>query len=293
MTRIASAAAGFSVLLGVLTLAPAAQAQDIGLNFSSPGARAGAMGRAFIGVADDASTAITNPGGLMMLTKPQAYVEFRTTEVTSFPNGVAQENRVNSLSFFNISTPVGTSAAVGFTVHEFLHIPGENDFAYAGTLAYAVNSNIDVGATMSAERNGPNETDFGFIGGVRIRATDKVSFGVVAGHDYGLVTRIGFGVGLQPMTRLLVAADVTNYHFGSTLDIDETQVSFGTEYMVVTGQNRAFVRAGFFNQHLFGENGHAATFGVGIASGKNFQADLSFDTNKEVKVSAAIRFDKK
>jgi hypothetical protein len=293
MTRAAFAGAGFSAVVCLLVFAPAARAQDIGLNFSSPGARAGAMGRAFIGVADDASTAITNPGGLMMLTKPQAYVEFRTTEVTTFPNGVATEDRVNSLSFFNFSTPVGSRAAVGATVHEFLHVPGVSGFSYAGTVAYALTSNVDVGGTISADRNGPDETDFGVIGGVRVRLNDKVSLGGVVGHNYGLVTRAGFGVGLQPMSRLLVSADVTDYHFSAGINSDESQVSVGTEYMAVTGQNRVFVRAGFFNQRLFGENGHAATFGLGVASGKNFQFDLSFDTNKEVIVSAAVRFDKK
>lgn len=42
-------------------------------NFSTPGARASAMGRAFIGLADDASAATTNPAGLIQLTRPQFY----------------------------------------------------------------------------------------------------------------------------------------------------------------------------------------------------------------------------
>src|SRR5207249_4906766 len=42
-------------------------------NFSTPGARANGMGRTFIGTADDASAAVTNPAGLMNLTRPQVY----------------------------------------------------------------------------------------------------------------------------------------------------------------------------------------------------------------------------
>ena len=36
-------------------------------------------GAAFVGVADDASTAITNPAGLMFLTRPQVYFEFKSS----------------------------------------------------------------------------------------------------------------------------------------------------------------------------------------------------------------------
>jgi hypothetical protein len=294
MTRFCSTATGLFAIAGVLAFAPIAQAQDVGLHLSSPGARAGAMGRAFIGVADDASTAITNPGGLMMLTKPQGYVEFRSSEVTTFPApGVTQTDRVESLSFVSFSTPVGQRAAVGGTVHEFAHTPGFSAFSYAGTVAFAVNNRIDVGGTVSADRNGTAGTDFGVIGGVRVQANDKVSVGFVVGHNYGFVTREGFGIGVQPMARWLVAFDVTNYHFGGFADPNNPEISVGTEYMVVTGQTRVFVRAGFFNQSLFTANAHAATFGVGIASGKNFQTDISFDTNKEFIISAAVRFDKK
>jgi hypothetical protein len=293
MTRFLPTAAGCLALTGIFVFAPSAQAQDIGLHLSSPGARAGAMGRAFIGVADDASTAITNPGGLMMLTKPQGYIEFRSSEVTTFTPAGPQDDRVNSLSFLSFSTPIGQRAAIGATVHEFAHTPGFSAFSYAGTVAFAVNSRIDVGGTISADRQGSTETDLGAIGGVRIRASDKVSVGYVVGHNYGFVTREGFGVGIQPMSRWLVAFDITNYHFGGFADPNNPEVSIGTEYMAVTGQTRVFVRAGYYNQSLFSENAHAATFGVGIASGKNFQTDISFDTNKEFIVSAAVRFDKK
>jgi hypothetical protein len=49
-------------------------------NFASPGARANAMGQAFIGVADDATAATTNPAGLVNLTRPQVYLEYKNTD---------------------------------------------------------------------------------------------------------------------------------------------------------------------------------------------------------------------
>src|SRR6185295_8148407 len=52
-------------------------------NFSTPGARANAMGRAFIGVADDASAAVSNPAGLSRLSKRQVYFEFKATTLST------------------------------------------------------------------------------------------------------------------------------------------------------------------------------------------------------------------
>ncbi len=48
---------------------------DIDFDFSSPGARSRGMGGAFVGLADDASSAITNPAGLAQLPRMQIYFE--------------------------------------------------------------------------------------------------------------------------------------------------------------------------------------------------------------------------
>src|SRR5262245_30937906 len=46
-------------------------------SFVNPGARAGALGGAFVGLADDATAAEANPAGLTILTKPEVSVEYR------------------------------------------------------------------------------------------------------------------------------------------------------------------------------------------------------------------------
>src|SRR6185503_21317819 len=66
--------------------------QTFPLNFSNPGARAQAMGGAFIAIADDASAAVTNPAGLSNLTRQQAYFEYK-----GFNAPVAKLNNFNSL----------------------------------------------------------------------------------------------------------------------------------------------------------------------------------------------------
>ncbi len=51
----------------------------LAFNFAPPGARSLAMGGTFIGVADDATAAGSNPAGLIILTKPEFSAHFRTT----------------------------------------------------------------------------------------------------------------------------------------------------------------------------------------------------------------------
>jgi long-chain fatty acid transport protein len=157
-------------------------------NFSTPGARANAMGRAFTGLADDASAAVTNPAGLMSLTRPQAYFEYdsndlrvaRLSAVNSFvslsPTTTSQT--VNAPAFFSLSAPIGKKLAVAFTRHEFLNyrenftlaprpvpgaitagftefpVTGASNFSatsYDGSVAYAVTSQLRVGVTFGED----------------------------------------------------------------------------------------------------------------------------------------------
>jgi long-subunit fatty acid transport protein len=81
-------------------------------NFAPPGARSLAMGAAFIGLADDATAAESNPAGLTILTKPEFSAHFRYTEFeNTAPNTVTQQgfetftSRVGSPSFFSVVYP--------------------------------------------------------------------------------------------------------------------------------------------------------------------------------------------
>ena len=99
-------------------------------NFSTPGARASAMGRGFIGLADDATAAISNPAGLVILRQPQVYFEFKHNDlrvrrpalVDSLYTGQTSTfgETTDSLSFLNIAWPISQNFTVSFTRHEFL-----------------------------------------------------------------------------------------------------------------------------------------------------------------------------
>jgi len=196
MTTIRLVRLVLSVVLvtGAMTATAAAQSNDevfpfgFEWNFSTPGARANAMGRTFIGMADDATATISNPAGLMSLTRPQLYAEFKNTQlkvdrlsgVDALYTGVTTEftSQVRSLSFASVSAPINNKLAVGFTVHRFLDyhetfnlaprgipnsptnsalrpVSGSSDFTgntYAGTVAYMVTNQLRVGVTVGANQ---------------------------------------------------------------------------------------------------------------------------------------------
>lgn len=73
---------------GLLATISLAQTNDEGLanlqfNFVNPGARSLAMGGAFIGMADDATTALANPAGLVNLVEPEVSVELSSDSFTN------------------------------------------------------------------------------------------------------------------------------------------------------------------------------------------------------------------
>lgn len=76
------------LLVGLLAALPAtAQTNEenfgqLEFNFVTPGARATAMGGAFIALADDATAAVTNPAGLVVLGRPEFSFEYKWIDYT-------------------------------------------------------------------------------------------------------------------------------------------------------------------------------------------------------------------
>jgi long-subunit fatty acid transport protein len=152
-------------------------------NFATPGARANAMGRAFIGLADDATASVTNPAGLVQLTRPQLYLEIKSSDLrvkrlsavdslfTLSPTEFGSTQ--TSVPFFAVSAPIGSRFSVSFTRHEYLRheedfdldprpIPGTNNVffgieassqflgtTYAGSIAMTVTPELQVGVSLT------------------------------------------------------------------------------------------------------------------------------------------------
>jgi long-subunit fatty acid transport protein len=91
---------------------PKVGAPPVQYNFSPPGARALAMGSAFIGLADDATASESNPAGLTILTKPEFSAHFRYSSLdNSAPDTVSGQgfaefnDKVGSPGFFSFVYP--------------------------------------------------------------------------------------------------------------------------------------------------------------------------------------------
>ena len=92
-------------------------------NFNNPGARALGMGGAFISVADDATAAVTNPAGLVILQRPEISAEAKVTRFTNtvktfFPDGSLHDRNfrddVTTPSFFSFVFPTEQVAIAAF-----------------------------------------------------------------------------------------------------------------------------------------------------------------------------------
>jgi long-chain fatty acid transport protein len=181
---------GIAMVLGLASVAGTAAAQsndgevsNLQWNFSTPGARANGMGRTFIGIADDATASVTNPAGLVNLTRPQIYGEYKNSRLTfdrlSASNSLttriptSTNLDVSALSFASASAPLGSRLAVGFSVYRFLDyheninlaarpipgtdstffpVTGRSDFtgtSYGGSFAFLVTKDLRLGATVA------------------------------------------------------------------------------------------------------------------------------------------------
>jgi long-subunit fatty acid transport protein len=154
-------------------------------NFSAPGARSLAMGGAFIGLADDATAAFSNPAGLVQLAAPEISMEYRSNDYTTeFVNGgsfsvdpfsnagltTAQtESEVSGVSYLSYVMP-HEKWAVAVYRHEFLNfetsfrtgVPTATD---ADLAVLPFSANIDVSIV-----------NYGLAGA--FQATDQLSLGM-------------------------------------------------------------------------------------------------------------------
>ena len=179
----------------------------IQFNFSSPGARSLSLGGAFIGLADDATAAYTNPAGLTNLSKPEVFVEGRRFEYKSeylsggsadgTPTGIGIDtvptpifakstSITNTLSFGSIVYPIGPVTlaayyhqAVDFTTTARTDGAFYDDTVFQGRRRFfPINGSTDVRVSSIS-------------GAVAYRFNDQLSVGVgVSGNSYTQNTRV-------------------------------------------------------------------------------------------------------
>jgi len=258
-----------AAVIGAFPSTASAQSNDevfpqLQWNFSTPGARANAMGRAFIGVADDATAAVTNPAGLLRLTKPQVYFEFKSTDIkvprladpeSLFTLAPTQFTQVVGVpSFLSASVPVGSRLAFGVTRHEFLDyqesfnlsarpIPNDPGFdifnpvtgsskftgvTYAGSAAFKVNDHLQVGVTLSSNHLSAvsQATRFAFLGPSSVNQFALTTSTIVKNQTAINGTSSAFGATLGLLWETSDGKVSAGFQFtkGPSFQVSETEV---------------------------------------------------------------------
>jgi len=308
---LAAVTAGMTVTAAAQTNDEATPFPALQWNFSTPGARANGMGRTFIGMADDASAAITNPAGLTNLTRPQIYAEYKNTRLKVDRLAAVDSLRslqpttntaiVNALSFLSISVPIGSKLAAGFSVHRFLDyhetfnfaprsipnhptanvffpITGAADFtatAFGGSVAYNVSSQLRVGATIAANQ-------------LKVDS-DATRYGIIFGPTY----RGGTG-NLNDLGTSPIIANQTSIHdtqvavsgaFGALYKVND-MVSVGFDFTKgpkFTSSENLQTNPGFNNNVLAGASNQP------LVQGTNFPKNFALNVPDHFGVGVSIR----
>lgn len=189
-------------------------------SFAPPGARSMALGGAFIGLADDATAAYSNPAGLTALTKPEISFEGRYSKFKSlFTDRGSEPPR----------TPTGRgidtlSGLVDNSVEDNVGSPGFASFVYPkGRVAIALFRHELANYKASVKTNGAygrdNSRYYPAIGSLELKVADYgLSVGVKASDALSL------GVGLS-LFNLSLNSTTDRYDFSNS-----TQTATGGFY---------------------------------------------------------------
>jgi long-subunit fatty acid transport protein len=201
--------------------------RDFRFNLSNPGARSQALGGAFIAVSDDATAALANPAGLMLLARPEFFTEIRDTNA---------DDAFNELDFGGGTTLLtGTRPQAVFSPSFFSYVQPGKRFAWGVSrveISKASNAATSSVSFLFTDPTDPNIQQFlDQAGNGRIEAEQSVlNFsGAVKLHEklsVGATVAVGF---------LDVQAGVTNQFtdpngsvilYETAIDDHDTDVAF-------------------------------------------------------------------
>ncbi len=201
-----------ALILGALVLISPAYGQtdetifrEFRFDFSTPGARANAMGRAFVGLADEATAAYNNPAGLSVLNSPEFSIEYRFDD-NRYPslkdNGpfVIQEGHPSDTQF--------KLSRVGFASYAF-SLKGYNfSLFYVNNLDYR----RDPVADGLRFINEVEDYEVSYLNEHHVRKIRLDTFGFSASHDFGKLD-LGLAVGMAGLTM--------DFNYRTSLNSDE------------------------------------------------------------------------
>lgn len=209
------------------------------LNLSTPGARAIAMGGAFIGLADDATAAETNPAGLSTLARPEVSIQYRYANGRSLNNNIIgipitnmdttpspvvpghdtnyfaefhsndRQEAVNELGFVSFVYPMD-SFTLAVSRHELIN----SDAKLSGSLSASPFHFIEPNSFQGASTISDTNYNFSIAG----KVGDKFSIGgSVKVSDFSFVSDIG---------ARQKSEQVYGEHFATSINTQSTKVGF-------------------------------------------------------------------
>jgi long-chain fatty acid transport protein len=221
-------------LVSVLAFGRVAQAQtnaevNAGTQFSflSPGARSLALGGAFIGLADDATAAFTNPAGLTVLSKPEVSAEGRRTNAKN--------------QFTDSGHILGTPAGVGVDTVSGLVTGQTNDTTTNLSFSSFVYPHGPFAVAVYRQELANFHTGFGsqgaFFGPNSVEASVARLFPVSTSLDLRIIN-VGVSGGFKVTDNLSLGVGISDYHF----DLSSLTNRFGLNGIIGPG--------GFFSPPL-------------------------------------------
>jgi long-subunit fatty acid transport protein len=131
-------ATGLLIYSPAQALVAGSSSYNLNFQFNNPGARANAMGGAFIGLADDATAAYTNPAGLTILTESEVSVEYKLAEYDNlFPTATGPgagptfdiDETGRGFSFISLVFPA-KNATFSLYRHQLINQSSEDEFIF-------------------------------------------------------------------------------------------------------------------------------------------------------------------
>jgi long-subunit fatty acid transport protein len=260
-------------LLGVSGAASAITDSDVNsvipFNFANPGARSLGMGGAFLGLADDATAAYTNPAGLTQLLEPEISVEGRHTSY-SVPYLAGGSYTVDPLNTSGLKSADADSSTsnLSFMSVVFPHERWSFAFYRNETLRY--------------------DNDFGgsFEGAtVEVPGVGTDNIFPIAGHQSVKIIDYGFSAAFRISDMISLGAGLSYYQFDIGSYVGRYSDQFFTNPGVLLNQQTQFGSDSDYGFNLGARFAFSENWSIGLAyrEGPKFKyhADTAFTSTTQ------------
>lgn len=220
--------AGFAAVLSAQT--DETIYREFQFDFSTPGARANGMGRAFVGLADEATAGYSNPAGLGILGTPELYLEWR--DGSAFYPASPQGNDRFIIDPFAPSVPQASRfdlAQLGFLSYSFSYRNTHFSLYYVNNLDYRRPLVDETTSFIHVDGWGVN-----LINQHNVRRISINTVGFSASRNFGKLD-VGFSIGLSTLEYDFSYNNTVNAFFVGVRDLLASNAEGETQKASIIG----------------------------------------------------------